>query len=142
MRHLTGHGHGSSNMLAGLPPPFGFQLALRPPELADSTILLLLQIVGQSLAVPGELSQVLALHTELLPESRQGLLDNRRVLMTPIQSTRVAGTTLDRMMVPRASLHSTRIPRTSLGCTGVAGTNWLVRRMDCPRVAGTPLACT
>jgi hypothetical protein len=46
------------------------------PELSDSAVLLLFPIVGQSLAVPGELIRVLALHAELLPESRQSLLDS------------------------------------------------------------------
>ena len=57
--------------------------AASTPALSGEAVLLQLPIIGQSLAVLRELLQKPALHAKLLPESRQILLDHRRVLMTP-----------------------------------------------------------
>ena len=95
--------------------------AASTPALSGEAVLLQLPIIGQSLAALRELLQKPALHAKLLPESRQILLDHRRVLMTPLPGLGAAGTTLHRMGVPKASDHAGAAPMASAGAVPASG---------------------
>ena len=86
--------------------------AAAPPALSGEAVLLQIPIIGQSLAVLRELLQQPALHAKLLPESRQLLLDHRRVLMTLLPGLGASSTTLQRMGVPKAPDHAGAAPKT------------------------------
>ena len=95
--------------------------AASTPVFSGEAVLLQLPIIGQSLAVLRELLQKPALHAKLLPESRQILLDHRKVLMTPLPGLGAAGTTLHRMGVPNASDHAGATPMASADAVPTSG---------------------